>query len=159
MITLKESILSKTKDKVNSVGNDLERFYNIPSINDFYVSPWNRNHIQIDWNCQELLDIYRSKYPNVLYREGSGLIFQIDQTWKGAQVLNVFVFKPNKNNWCLRGWNHVFTGGNLRIYKKEVIKLIEKLAHDPEKMDAFLKQSEEQFRNSNYTEKDLLKDL
>lgn len=103
--------------------------------------------------------MYRSKYPNVLYREGSGLLFQIDQTWKGAQVLNVFVFKPNKNNWCLRGWNHVFTGGNLRIYKKEVIKLIEKLAHDPEKMDAFLKQSEEQFRQSNYTEKDLYEDL
>ena len=103
--------------------------------------------------------MHRSKYPNVLYREGSGLLFQIDQTWKGAQVLNVFVFKPNKNNWFLRGWSHVFTGGNLRIYKKEVIKLIDELAHDPEKMDMFLKHSEEQFRISSYTEKDLYKDL
>lgn len=159
MITLKESILSKTTDKVKSAGDDLERIYNIPSIKDFHVSPWNRNHIQLEWNCQELLDMYRSKYPNVLYREGSGLLFQIDQTWKVAQILNVFVFKPNKNNWFLRGWTHAFTGGNLRIYKKEVIKLIDELAHDPEKMDAFLKHSEEQFRISNYTEKDLYKDL
>ena len=159
MITLKESLLSKTKDKVENVGKNIEDFLNIPTINDFYVSKWNRNHIQIDWNCQELLDTYRSKYPEVLYREGSGLLFQIDQTWRQAQILNVYVFKPNKNNWFLRGWTHAFVGANLRIYKKEVIKLIEDLAHNPDKMDAFLKHAEEQFRKQQNVEKDPFTDL
>jgi predicted Rdx family selenoprotein len=159
MITLKESLLSKTKDKVGDANKNIEDILNVPSINDFYVSKWNRNHIQIDWNCQELLDTYRSKYPEVLYREGSGLLFQIDQTWRQAQILNVYVFKPNKNNWFLRGWTHAFTGSNLRIYKKEVIKLIEDLAHNPDKMDAFLKHAEEQFRKQQNVEKDPFTDL
>lgn len=159
MITLKESLLSKTKDKVDGVSKNIEDFLNIPTINDFYVSKWNRNHIQIEWNCQELLDTYRSKYPEVLYREGSGLLFQIDQTWRQAQILNVYVFKHTRNNWFLRGWTHAFVGANLRVYKKEVIKLIEDLAHNPDKMDAFLKHAEEQFRKQQNVEKDPFTDL
>lgn len=159
MITLKESLLSKTKDKVGNASKTIENFLNIPTINDFYVSIWNRNLIQIDWNCQELLDTYRDKYPNLLKRDGSRITFQIDQTWKQAQSLNMFIATPDEYNWCFRGWSHVFVGANLRLYKKEVIRLIETLAKNPDKMDAFLKHSEEQFRRNNYIEKDPFTDL
>lgn len=159
MITLKESLLTKTKDKVDDVSKNIEDFLNIPSVNDFYVSPWNRNHIQLDWNCQELLDTYRDKYPELLQRHGCGIRFQIDQSWRRAQILNAFIFVPNKNNWFLRGWSHVFVGANLRLYKKELIRLIETLAKNPDKMDAFLKHAEDQFRKQDYTEKDPFTDL
>lgn len=159
MITLKESLLSKTKDKVGNASKNIENILNIPTINDFYVSPWNRNHIQLDWNCQELLDTYRDEYTELLHRNGCGIRFQIDQTWRQAQILNAFIFVPNKNNWFLRGWTHAFVGANLRVYKKEVIRLIETLAKNPDKMDEFLRHAEEQFRRHDYTEKDPFTDL
>lgn len=159
MITLKESLLSKTKDKVGNASKNIENILNIPTIKDFYVSIWNRNHIELDWNCQELLDTYRDEYPELLQRHGCGIRFQIDQTWRQAQILNMFIYVPGKNNWFLRGWSHPFVGANLRVYKKEVIRLIETLAKNPDKMDAFLKHAEEQFRKHDYTEKDPFTEL
>lgn len=159
MITLKESLLSKTKDKVGNASKNIENILNIPTIKDFYVSIWNRNHIELDWNCQELLDTYRDEYPELLQRHGCGIRFQIDQTWRQAQILNMFIYVPGKNNWFLRGWSHPFVDANLRVYKKEVIRLIETLAKNPDKMDAFLKHAEEQFRKHDYTEKDPFTEL
>lgn len=157
---LKESLLGKTKDKVENAGKSISTSLNIPTLNDFYKCPYDPRHIEVDWDCEVLLDMYRSQFPDLLAKEGCKLKFQIDQTWRQCQTLNIYIVHKNtKNNWFLRGWVHHFVGANLRVYKKEILKLIDELAHDLDKFERLLQHGNDMFRKASYYEKDLLKDL
>lgn len=161
MITLKESLLSRTKDKVGNF--DLSKVLNIPTIKDFYVNQWNRNLIEVKWHCDELLSIYKSEYPNAFNSKWDKchLSFQIDKTLPSVQLLNIYVVNSeNGCNYWLKGWSHSFTGSNLRVYKKHTIDIIKKLAENSDAMDnLFSHSSKQRLENGGYTEKDLLYDL
>lgn len=161
MITLKESLLSRTKDKVDNF--DMSKVLNIPTIKDFYINQWNRNLIEVKWHCEDLLSTYKSEYPKAFNSnwDKCHLCFQIDKTLPRVQLLNIYIVNSeNGHNYWLKGWSHSFTGSNLRVYKKYTIDIIKRLAENPDAMDTlFSHASKQRLENDGYTEKDLLYDL
>lgn len=162
MITLKESLLSRTKDKVGNF--DMSKVLNIPTVKDFYINQWNRNLIEVKWHCEELLSIYKSEYPKAFKSKWDKchLCFQIDKTIPSFQLLYIYIVNSeNGCNYWLSGWYHSFTDSNLRVYKKHTIDIIKKLAENPDAMDnLFSHAAKQRLENGEHTElKDLLYDL
>lgn len=158
MITLKESLLSNTKDKVDIAKNKVKNMAEIPSVKDFYRPQYNPHTIELRWHCEELLKNYRIKYPKAIVWDDCHFSFQIDQSIKTHIVLHIFVVNSNdENNYWLTGWSHRFKGANLRVYKKDVIKFIETLVDNPDKFDVLFSHTEDCKKSTNYfIEKDLL---
>ena len=68
MIALKESILADFEDTLAVTDDDAKESLNgyVPTINDFESNPYNRRMYVISWYCPNLLNVYRSKYSELL---------------------------------------------------------------------------------------------
>ena len=160
MITLKESLLSKTKNKIEKF-DVKELIPEIPTTKDFYKSIYNRHLWELKWHCEGLMNLFRQQYPDLIVTENSYLSFALNTESKEYQDLNIFIIKGNnEHSYWLKGWSHTFSGGNLREYKKDVIKLIERLTNDFNLFEKLFEHMRK-CKNSNvfYEEKNLMTDL
>lgn len=161
MITLKESILTNTKNKVKRAGKDIRKFFNVPTMNDFYDAPG--GHLSyVDWFPHEDLFPDLNEYKAVTIEKGTnGLRFRINMKEFASKPFyytwEIHVETTNgKRTWCMSGWYHKMESDSRPEVKQTVLDIIEKLC-DPEKMKKLFDVNSETWKS--YNKKDLIKDL
>ena len=141
MKTLKESLLSDMEDILANGEKDIETALRIPSVNDFIKTPYSIRQHSVKWICPTILDKYKKKYPDMVSDLWTGFEFMLDAYNSKITDLQVYLadntdFVSHKKR--LSGWNDNFTGGNLRIYKKMTIDIINALAKKPDLLDKLM---------------------
>ena len=153
MITLKESILSDNgikesilsdMDDTLSMSNDAaEAALNgyVPTINDFESNPYNRRMYVISWYCPNLLNVYRSKYSELL-KDYTTIQLTIDATYARTVDCHMYFSEkptPISKRKTVYGWEDGFVGSNLRTYKRMAVSIINKIANNHNKLEDLLK--------------------
>ena len=134
------------KKNAKDVGANVEAALNIPTAKDFVTNEYHKKMVGVLWDCELLLDQYRSKYPNLL-KDWDSIQFQLDTEYRVVDVHTFFCKKSDMHGFggskkYIPGWNDGFVGANLRTYKKMVIDIISSLAHNPSKLEEFLKHAD-----------------
>ena len=157
MKNLYESILSNTKTKINKTVGVVKNVSTVPAKKDFKKTH-SRFQQFIVWECTDIMNIYRKRYPNMIDNDHTGLLFMID-TSKRLVSLEVFLSKrvtPQEsedkkipiNSYNKRkvfGWDTIFYDGGVREAKEGIIGIMTKLAENPDKLDAFFEHAYDQF--------------
>lgn len=167
MKNLYESILADTKSKVQRSVTTIKRTANLPKAKDFKKT-FNRFQQYVVWECHDIIKDYKRKYPEMIDKDYTELLFMIDTSNKSVTFLEVFLCVPEArqleqtaNVDCtktvngrarrkLLGWFDRFFYG-VRDTKLEVIKIIEKLAEDPDKLDKVFEHSARIFKQHSDT--------
>lgn len=141
MKTLKESLLADIDDTINKGEDDI---YNIPSITDFQQDPYNSRNFFVPWWIPHIMQKYRFKYSELLKPGFDGIGFYIDKVWKELKIYLINNTNYNKSlKHVLFAWDDTPINGNINTNKKEVIKMITKLAKNPKYLDRFFEQEYE----------------
>lgn len=167
MKNLYESILADTKSKVQNGVALTKRLARVPAPKDFKKT-FNRFQQYVVWECKDIIKEYRKKYPDMIDKDYTELLFMIDTSNRSLVYMEVFLCVPEArqleqtaNVDCtktvngrarrkLLGWFDRFFYG-VRDSKAEVIKIIEKLAADPEKLDKVFEHSARLFKEHSET--------
>lgn len=143
MITLKESILADFEDTLAVTDDDAKESLNgyIPTVNDFETNPYYRKMHIVSWYCPNLLNLYRSKYPELL-KDRTTIQLLLDTGYSRVVQCHMYFAKepkPMTNKTYVLGWEDGLVGANLRIYKRMAISIITKIANDHSKLEEILK--------------------
>ena len=167
MKNLYESILDDTKSKIQKGVALTKRLARVPAPKDFKKT-FNRFQQYVVWECKDIIKEYRKKYPDMIDKDYTELLFMIDTSNRSLVYIEVFLCVPEArqleqtaNVDCtktvngrarrkLLGWFDRFFYG-VRDSKVEVIKIIEKLAADPEKLDKVFEHSARLFKEHSET--------
>jgi hypothetical protein len=167
MKNLYESILDNTKSKVQKGVALTKRLAGVPSPKDFKMTT-SRFQQYVVWECKDIINEYRKKYPDMIDKDYTELLFMINTSNRNLTYLEIFLCVPEARHFeqsstvdCtktvngrarrkLLGWLDRFFRG-VRDSKVEVIKIIEKLAADPEKLDKVFEHSARLFKEHSET--------
>lgn len=136
MVTLKESLLRKTKDKVKSVKDDMkaivDEINNLPKMSDFKL--WDKRQWRLEWRCPNLIQVALDncgRCDNPLLNEPVGFAFHfiVDSDTIYPMTINKRgMFFP------VMGWDKIEgVTGNDNHRKKVILDIIKKLS-DVDKM-------------------------
>lgn len=157
MKTLYESLLDNTKSKVQKGVALTKRLAGVPSPKDFKKTT-SRFQQYVVWECKDIIDEYRKKYPDMIDKDYTELLFMIDSSRRGIVFMEVFLCMPEARHFeqsstvdCIRttngrarrrllGWIDRFFNG-VKDAKEQTIRLIEKVVSDTDKLDALFKHS------------------
>lgn len=162
MKNLYESILDDTKSKVDSAVTTIKRITNLPKSKDFKPT-FSRFQQYVVWECRDIIKDYKRKYPEMIDKDYTELLFMIDTQHRGIITLEIFLCVPearqlehSENVDCtktvngrarrkLLGWYDRFFNG-VRDAKVQTISLIQKIAEDPTKLDKVFEHSYKLFK-------------
>ena len=146
MKTLYESLLGDLEDNLANGDKDMIKSLNIPTTKDFKHSLYGTKVQYVVWKTPLITQFVR-KYSN--FKEDYNAIrFVLDNTLRSCH-LYIVLLDINSNGMLnskakmLWGWNSFFAGSTMQKYKNMTIKIIKKLAADPDLLDEILKHANE----------------
>jgi hypothetical protein len=150
-----EGLLKGQKATLAFDENDLKKVYNIPDYKDVRRSVFNKNLAIIDWVCPDLFNKYAGKTATT--RDMAGLQFRL---YKGTAAKSDIPYlldiscinEKHSNSWGIPGWK-AYVYENEKFAVKQVLQLIEKLAFEQGKLDAFFEQAERSYKATRQSEK------
>lgn len=130
MITLKESILGKTKDKIKDTSKCMDAIEreqkNLPTIHQFYPK---HNEWWIEWRCPNLIQLALNncgRCDNPLLNNPVGFIFHFA---KDGDTIYPMTINEKGMMFPLMGWGKIEgVTGNDNYRKKVVLEIIKKLS-------------------------------
>jgi hypothetical protein len=164
MKNLYESILDNTKSKVSQGVKQIARVSSVPKAKDFKKT-FNRFQQYVVWECKDLIKEYKRKYPEMVDRDYTELLFMIDTRHSSIITLEIFLCVPearqleqSENVNCtvtvngrarrkLLGWYDRFFDG-VKDAKNQTINLITKLAEDEKLLDKVFEHSAKLFKEN-----------
>ena len=145
MRTLKESLLDNIETTMANSASALDGEFNIdtlPTVKDFEKGVFNRKWHQANWYCPNIINKYRSKYPDFVPAAADSLSIILDAEYGRVVDCNLYFSTQGYAKLkSISGWNDGFVGANLRKYKQVAIDILTKLAKDPHKMDELMEYS------------------
>ena len=178
MKTLYESLLNRTNIKVQKEIGKIKKIVNLPTKKDFKKTQ--SKFVQfIVWECPDIIRNYQNRYPNMVDKDHTGLLFKID-TQRRVVSLEVYLCKkvtpknPEDMKFSynfyekrqLHGWDTYFYDGGVRAAKQGTIDIMTKLAENPDKLDIvfdYANKQWEKYKSKGYVvwgeEKSLLYDI
>ena len=138
---LSEGILSDIDDTVDSMDNNLESVLNVPTVKDFEQYKFNKNVYTVVWRSA-ILEKYQKRYPK-LFGKFDSLAISIRKDPFGFDIYPQLVIRRDNGTSLQKhifGWRSSYVKQlGLRDAKKIAIDIIDKLAHNENKLDAFFK--------------------
>lgn len=162
MKNLYESILGDTKSKVQKQIGTIKRIANLPTAKDFKKT-FNRFQQYVVWECRDIIKEYKKKYPDMIDKDYTEILFMIDTSNRDVKFLEIFLCVPEarqleqtNNVDCtktvngrarrkLLGWFDRFFRP-VRETKQMVIDIVQKIAEDPERLDKVFEHSYKLFK-------------
>ena len=150
-----EGLLKGQQSTLDAGDTDLKDAYNLPAYKDVRRSAFNPNIAIIDWVCPELFKKYAGRTSTT--RDMAGLQFRL---YKGPKakidipyVLDIScINEKHGNSWGIPGWKaYVYEPEKFAV--KQVLQLIEKLAFEQGKLDAFFEQADRSYKATRQSEK------
>lgn len=138
-----EGILSDIDNTVDSMDNNLESVLNVPTVKDFEQNKYNKNVYMVVWQSP-ILEKYQKKYPE-MFGKFDSLAISIRKDSYGIDIYPQLVMHSRNGTKSritknIFGWRSSYvTQLGLRNAKKVAIDIIDKLAHNENKLDAFFK--------------------
>ena len=132
MITLKESLLSNTKDKITSTKKTITNLANLPLQKD-----WTKAHrgYLLRWNIQHIIDEYGNLYPFLKDYTHIRIAWPIGWSQVFFYLVDDNKMVPEVKANCV---GVVDYGTKITKMKQEVKKFLETITNDPQKMRRFL---------------------
>lgn len=134
MISLKESILTNSKDKITSTKKTITNLANLPLQKDWTKA---RFSYCLKWNIQHIVDEWGDEYP--FLKDYNYIWFTRPKQWG---FVSIFLIRDDGSNTktyhqtSCQG--QVGYGVGVREMKKDVMDFITSISDDPKKMEAFL---------------------
>lgn len=144
MKTLYEGILAGMEKTLDKGADDLAAAMDLdklPTVKSFARNPYNRHQTSVVWECPNVLKRYRNKYSDMITDHFIGIQLCIDNEYKQSVQLDAYFVEENApvtRKRAIYGWHESLNGGSLATYKRIAIKVINAIAKDPEKLEAFL---------------------
>ena len=161
MRTLKESILSKTKDQVKNTAKCMDAIEreqkNLPKMSDFKI--WQNRQWKLDWKCPNLIQLALDncgRCDNPLLNNPVGFSFHFA---KDSDTIYPLSISGHGMMFPLMGWGKIEgVKGNDNYRKKVILDIIKKLS-DIDNMVKMFKQYNEFCFSRTGEGKSLLNDL
>lgn len=160
MRTLKESLLSDIDSQLDYGNVAVDNLDTLPTINDFTRNIYNHKWHEATWYCPNVLDMYRSKYSDLIPKESDSISIVIDATYGRVMDCNIY-FTTGKGTKGMTqrkrhisGWDDGLVGANLKVYKKMAISILNGLAHNHDKLEELFKYSTEYRKVMNNEDED-----
>lgn len=134
-----ESILDDVEISLNKDAKS--EIFKIPTIKDFVKNPYNYGMSNVSWDLSNVIDIYKKKYPQLLNKDWHYLHFVIMKDVDKKRAIYVYFAEtsdPVTKKIRMMGWEEIVSY-NMKQCKEWIIKLINHLAENPEKLDEFFK--------------------
>ena len=136
MRTLKESILSKTKDQVKNTAKCMDAIEreqkNLPKMSDFKI--WQNRQWKLDWKCPNLIQLALDicgRCDNPLLNEPVGFTFHFNMD---SDTIYPMTLNKRGMFFPIMGWDKIDgISGNDNHRKKVILEIIKKLS-DIDKM-------------------------
>lgn len=155
MRTLKESLLSNIDGQLDAGDKAVNGLDTLPTVKDFEKNFLNNKWHEVTWYCPVVLDVYRSKYSELIPKDADSISAVIDAGFGRVMDCHIF-FTTGKGTKgmsyrkkVIAGWNDGFVGSNLRTYKKMAISILYGLANDHKKLEEVFKYSTEYTKGMN----------
>ena len=150
-----EGLLKGQQSTLDNGEDDIRKTYNLPTYKDVRKSVFNKNIAIIDWVCPDLFNKYAGKTATT--RDMAGLQFRL---YKGPSAKSDIPYlldiscinEKHGNSWGIPGWKaYVYEPEKFAV--KQVLQLIEKLAFEQGKLDAFFEQADRSYKATRQSEK------
>lgn len=160
MKTLKESILSDIDSQLDHGNMAVDNLNTLPTVNDFARNIYNNRWHEATWYCPNVLNMYRSKYSDLIPKDADSISIVIDASFGRVMDCHIY-FATGKGTKGMTqrkrtivGWNDGFVGSNLRTYKRMAISILNGLAHNHDKLEEVFKYSSEYTKGMNNEDED-----
>jgi hypothetical protein len=134
MLTLKESLLSRTQSKVASTKKNIVMLSKLPTNKDWVKKGFT---YYLKWNIQHIVDEWGDEYPFLKYY--NYIWFSRPKQWG---FVSIFLIRDDGSNSTIYHQascqGQVGYGVGVREMKKDVMDFITSISEDPKKMEAFL---------------------
>lgn len=132
-----DQTLASGQDTLNAAMN----IDTLPSVKDFKKNPYNKDVCDVAWYCPNVLKKYKSLYPDMILNDHDSIHFALDK-FDRSTFLDIYIGAgvnyPVANYCVIYGWHDSLAGATLAKYKSIVIKLIDNIARNPQKLDKIM---------------------
>lgn len=141
---IEEGLLRGMDQTLASGQDDLNAAMNIdtlPKVKDFKKNPYNKDVSDVAWYCPDVLKKYKALYPDMVLNDHNSIHFSLDKIGLSTFLdmsISTGVNYPVANYRPIHGWHDSLAGATLAKYKSIVIKLIDNIAKNPQKLDRIM---------------------